>query len=79
MAALPAPIHHGFVEAFGHSLNFVFLIGVPFAMIAFVLCWLIPEVPVRDRAFVSVGVEEVLAEPAPIPDEATNHLATDVR
>jgi MFS family permease len=70
LAALPAPIHHGFVEAFGHSLTFVFLVGAPFAAIAFVLCWMIPEAPLRDRAFVSVGLEEGLAEIAPIPDEA---------
>jgi hypothetical protein len=74
--ALPAPIHHGFVEAFGHSLTFVFLIGVPFAVIAFVLCWLIPEVPLRDTAFVSVGLEEALAEVPPIPDEQAAHPAS---
>jgi MFS family permease len=45
LAALPAPIHHGFVEAFGRSLTFVFLVGAPFAALAFVLCWLIPEAP----------------------------------
>jgi EmrB/QacA subfamily drug resistance transporter len=67
--ALPGPIHHGFVEAFGHSLTFVFMIGVPFAVVAFILCWLIPEVPLRDTAFVSVGMEEAIAEGIPIPDE----------
>jgi MFS family permease len=75
--ALPGPIHHGFVEAFGHSLTFVFLIGVPIALIAFVLCWLIPEVPLRDTAYVSVGLEEALAEVAPIPDESAAHPASD--
>jgi hypothetical protein len=66
LAQLPAPIHHGFVEAFGHSLTFMFLVGVPFAVLAFVLCWLIPETPLRDRAFVSVGLEEGLAEGMPV-------------
>jgi hypothetical protein len=48
----------------------MFLVGVPFAIVAFVLCWLIPEVPLRDRAFVSVGLEgEGLTSAAPIPDE----------
>jgi EmrB/QacA subfamily drug resistance transporter len=78
--ALPAPIHHGFVEAFGHSLTFMFLVGVPFAIVAFVLCWLIPEVPLRDRAFVSVGLEgEGLTAAAPIPDEAAAYPATRIR
>jgi len=53
LAALPAPIHRGFVEAFGHSLTFVFLVAVPFAVVAFVLCWFIPEDSLRDKAFVS--------------------------
>jgi EmrB/QacA subfamily drug resistance transporter len=62
LAALPAPIHHGFVEAFSHALTFMFLVAVPFAVVAFLLCWLIPEVPLRERAFVSVGVEEALPD-----------------
>jgi EmrB/QacA subfamily drug resistance transporter len=65
LAALPAPIHHGFVEAFSHSLTFMFLVAVPFAAVAFVLTWLIPEVPLRDRAFIPVGLEEGLEVPAP--------------
>ncbi len=68
LAALPAPIHHGFVEAFGHSLTFMFLVGVPFAVVAFLLTWLIPEAPLRDTAFISVGLEE-MAEPPPVPDK----------
>src|ERR1700728_2330659 len=69
LAALPPAIHQGFVQAFGHSLTFVFLIGVPFAAIAFVICWAIPEVPLRDRASLSVGLEEAIAEGAPISDD----------
>ncbi len=71
LAALPPPIHDGFVQAFSHSLTFMFLITVPFAAVAFLLCWLIPEVPLRDRAFLSVGLEESEGgEQLPIPDEA---------
>jgi EmrB/QacA subfamily drug resistance transporter len=69
LAALPAPIHHGFVEAFGHSLTFVFLIGVPFAVVAFVLSWFIPEIPLRDKAFVSVRYEEPMGDLAPMSDD----------
>jgi EmrB/QacA subfamily drug resistance transporter len=70
LAALPAPIHHGFVEAFGHSLTFMFLVGVPFALLAFVLCWFVPETPLRDRAFLSVGLEEgAVAEAVPTPGD----------
>jgi EmrB/QacA subfamily drug resistance transporter len=75
LAALPAPIHHGFVEAFGHSLTFMFLVGVPFAVLAFVLCWLIPETPLRDRPFLTVGLEEGLTEAIAVPDDASPQLA----
>jgi EmrB/QacA subfamily drug resistance transporter len=77
LAALPAPIHHGFVEAFSHSLTFAFLIGVPIALVAFVLCWFIPEVPLRDKAFVRVGAEGALSDVPVIPDEAAPYPAPD--
>jgi EmrB/QacA subfamily drug resistance transporter len=57
LAKLPPAIHHGFVLAFSHSLQVVFLVGVPFAAVAFGLTWLLKEVPLRDRAFVSVDGE----------------------
>lgn len=75
LAALPPSIHHGFVEAFGHSLTFMFLVAAPFAVLAFLLCWLIPETPLRDRAFVSVGLEEGGAELLPIPDDKSPQIA----
>ncbi len=48
--ALPPAIHHGFVEAFSHSLQTVFLVGVPFALVGFLFTWLLQEVPLRERA-----------------------------
>ena len=66
LAALPPSIHHGFVEAFSHSLTFMFLVAAPCAAVAFLLTWLIPEVPLRDQAFVPLGLEEgPEAEPTP--------------
>lgn len=53
LAALPPPVHHGYVLAFSHSLETVFLIGVPFALVAFALTWFLKEVPLREHAFVS--------------------------
>jgi len=50
--SFPPAIRHGYVQAFSHSLEFVFLIGVPFAVAGFALTWLLKEVPLRDRAFV---------------------------
>jgi EmrB/QacA subfamily drug resistance transporter len=46
---LPPLIHTAVVQAFGQSLGEVFLAGVPFAVLAFVLVCLIKEVPLRTR------------------------------
>jgi EmrB/QacA subfamily drug resistance transporter len=59
LAKLPPAIHHGFVEAFSHSLQVVFLVGVPFTAVAFGLAWLLKEVPLRDRAHMSIDGEGV--------------------
>ena len=64
----PRPIHHGFVEAFSHSLTFMFLVGAPLAAIGFILCWFIPEAPLRESAYMSVGIEDGLADIPPVPD-----------
>ena len=61
LKALPAPIHNGFVEAFAHSLQTVFLVGVPFGVLAFVLTWFLKEVPLRTQAHVDVGAESPAA------------------
>jgi MFS family permease len=42
-------LHSGVVHAFGQSLGAVFMAGVPFAVVAFVLVCLIREVPLRTR------------------------------
>jgi hypothetical protein len=44
----------------------VFLVGVPFTAVAFGLSWLLKEVPLRDRAHMSVDGEGVatMEEPA---------------
>lgn len=51
LKALPASIHHGLVLAFSHSLQSVFLVGVPVAIAAFGLTLLLQEVPLRDKAY----------------------------
>jgi EmrB/QacA subfamily drug resistance transporter len=61
LAALPPAVHHGYVLAFSHSLESVFLIAVPFALAAFVLTWFLKEVPLREQAYVPGETEA--AEP----------------
>ncbi len=47
LAHLPGPIHHGIVLAYAASFQTVFLVAVPFALLAFGLTWLLPEVKLR--------------------------------
>ncbi|MGO8685995.1 MAG: MDR family MFS transporter [Candidatus Dormibacteria bacterium] len=55
---LPPLIHSGVVQAFGQSLGEVFLAGVPFAVVAFVLVWFIKEVPLRTRVAPALELAE---------------------
>jgi hypothetical protein len=50
LAKLPAPVHHGYQQAFAASLHTVFLVAVPIAAVAFGLTWLLKEVPLRQTA-----------------------------
>jgi EmrB/QacA subfamily drug resistance transporter len=47
LARLPAAVHDLFISAYASSLQTVFLVAVPIAGVAFVLSWLIPELPLR--------------------------------
>jgi EmrB/QacA subfamily drug resistance transporter len=49
LRALPPEVLHGVREAFAHSLETVFLLAVPLALIAFAVSWLLPEVALRER------------------------------
>jgi EmrB/QacA subfamily drug resistance transporter len=74
--ALPPAVHAGFVQAFSHALVTVFQVGVPVAALAFALSWLLKEVPLRDKAFVTVGgpaEPDGDGRPSPAPVDA--HLA----
>ena len=54
---LPQAVHDGAVQAFALSLHTMFLWVVPLAIAAFLLTWLLQEIPLRDYAH--VGVDEV--------------------
>jgi len=47
LAKLPPSAHHGYVLAYAHSLQTVFLIAVPIAAVALVLTFLLPEIALR--------------------------------
>src|ERR1700751_5556323 len=47
LAHLPAAVHHGFVAGYAESIQTVFLIAVPIAVLAFLATWLIPQVELK--------------------------------
>jgi EmrB/QacA subfamily drug resistance transporter len=47
LAQLPPAVHASVAQAVSHTIETVFLIGVPIAVAAFLLSWLLPEVPLR--------------------------------
>jgi DNA-binding MarR family transcriptional regulator len=47
LARLPPAIHSGFVQAYAHSLQTVFLVAIPVAAAAFALSWLLPARELR--------------------------------
>ena len=57
--ALPPAVHNGFILAFNDSLHTVFLVGVPIALVSFVLTWFVKELPLRDKAYVTGAAETV--------------------
>lgn len=46
--ALPLDVREPVIEAFGHALHGVFVVGVPIAIAGFALAWFLREEPLRD-------------------------------
>jgi MFS family permease len=59
--ALPAPIRAGIVQSFVHSLHAVFLVGIPVALVAFLLAILLPDLPLRRDSHIGGLDPEVVA------------------
>ena len=47
LAHLPAAVHAGYVSGYATALQTVFLVGVPFGVLAFALSWTLKDVPLR--------------------------------
>src|SRR5579863_10130481 len=69
---LPPAVRAPIVAAFSHSLQTVFFVAVPFAVLAFVLSWLIKEIPLRTTAFTPTtpNGQSVNGEPEPVGSES---------
>jgi EmrB/QacA subfamily drug resistance transporter len=47
LAGLPAAVRSGYIQGYADSLHTVFLVATPFALFAFLLTWLLPEIELR--------------------------------
>ena len=47
LAQLPAAVHAGYISGYATSLQTVFLVAVPFGVLAFALSWTLKDVPLR--------------------------------
>ncbi len=63
---LPGPVHDAYVSAFAVSLRPVFLVAAAIGVAAFLLTWLLREVPLRK----GVGAAETETEPRALPTAA---------
>jgi EmrB/QacA subfamily drug resistance transporter len=63
--ALPAPLRHGFVEAFSNSLTATFRYAVPCILVAFLVTWLLREQPLRTTVRADDPARELAAGGAP--------------
>jgi EmrB/QacA subfamily drug resistance transporter len=61
---LPDLARIGVIQSFADSLQVVFMVTIPLALVAFGLTWLLKEVPLREDAHVG-GFSEVELEPVP--------------
>jgi EmrB/QacA subfamily drug resistance transporter len=60
---LPGPIVGRVVEAFANSIHTVFLVAIPVAALAFLLAWVLPELPLRSKTHSGVeATSEALGE-----------------
>ena len=44
------------INAFSHTLQTVFLVSIPFGIVAFIISWFMKEIPLREKAHVTEGV-----------------------
>jgi hypothetical protein len=72
ITANPAEIEHlplaqrtQVIADFSHSLQTVFVVAVPFAIVAFVLCFFMKEIPLRTTAHVKTEDPNALVFDAP--------------
>ena len=61
--ALPAPVRSGIVLSFVQSLHTVFLVGIPVAVVAFVLATVLRDLPLRRQSHIGLDQPEPVGLP----------------
>ncbi len=74
LEALPAPVHAGFVHAYAASLHTVFLASTPIAAAAFLLTFLLKEVPLRRAASVPDQAQALAPSSMPAADDGPGEV-----
>jgi DNA-binding MarR family transcriptional regulator len=62
LATLPPALHAGFIQAYAHSLQTVFLVAVPIGGVAFIMSWTLPERTLRTTTG-AVDARQTFAQP----------------
>jgi EmrB/QacA subfamily drug resistance transporter len=70
LAQLPPAVYNGYIHAFAASLHTVFLVAAPVGAVAFLLTWLLQEVPLR-RTTAATNPADTLA-PTSMPAARTS-------
>jgi EmrB/QacA subfamily drug resistance transporter len=61
---LPTAERNLITTAFSHTLQTVFIVAIPFAVASFVTCFFLKEIPLRDRAHISLGDDAAAEMPS---------------
>jgi hypothetical protein len=62
LATLPPAVHAGFIQAYAHSLQTVFLVATPIGAVGFILSWTLPERKLRTTTG-AVDARQTFAQP----------------
>jgi len=78
--SLPPAVQSGVIDGIAHTIQTMFLIGVPIAFVAFLLSWTLPEVPLRKAIRDSEPAESLgLRSPRNSLDELQRILERTIR
>ncbi|MGH9104904.1 MAG: MDR family MFS transporter [Acidimicrobiales bacterium] len=75
LAHLPAIARHGFIGGYAATIQTVFLVAVPVAILAFAATWLIPHVELRRWATGNHGEAQLAAEAGPAKEPELAEVA----